>query len=161
MNDITPEPPAEEPTVTPTAQPVAEPPMAATPAPFATEERKRRLSTPVAGGVLAGVIGLGLGAGVVALAGGHDDHRGNDRRMSDQQVQTQNPSQNQGQIQPGQQGGMMPGGQGQPGQQGGLMPGRRGDRHAQPGQQGQQGQQGGGFFPPNGGGQPQGRSGGS
>ena len=154
MTDITPEPPAEEPTVDPTAEhataPAAEPAtstMAATPAPFATDTpRTRRFSTPVAGGVIAGVVGLGLGAGVVALAGGHDDHHGNDRRMSDQQVQAQNQAQD------------LPGMQGQQGGQGGFMPGRRGDRQ---GQQGQQGQQGGGFFPPNGGGQPQGRSGGS
>jgi hypothetical protein len=159
MNDITPEP-NPEPTVAPPTEPVAatdpvtaepvsaEPAIAATPEPFTVDApRTRRFGTPVVGGVIAGVIGLGLGAGVVALANG-DDHHGHDRRMSDQQVQTQNPST--------QQGGMMPGVQGQ---QGGSMPGRRGDRHAQQGQQGQQGQ--GGFFPPNGGGQPQGRSGGS
>ena len=83
----------------------------------------RRFSRPLVAGVLAGVVGLGLGAGAVALIDGHDrdgdrgngsdsrdDHRQTDRfgRMSGHHAQDGHDGQGDGmgrqpgQMQPGQ-----------------------------------------------------------
>lgn len=117
------------------------------------EPRRSRWRSPVLAGVAAGVIGLGVGAGAVALIGGdHDGGRRDDRQMSVDQMNGQTDGQSRGGMDGHQRGGFDQDGDRQP-----IMQ----DGQQMPGQFDQQSQQTGGFMPPQGGGPTMGRTGGS